>query len=261
VLEGVRALVSDSAEGQRKINGTREQHYRLEAYEGGPSGYWTNKGEAAEIDELYGKSLAMGVAALDAWLFSSQNGYAHQCYHGFASGLWWSSHTMPEAGGFRAHPGWLALTLRNRFARGTDLLAVSFVSQPSVEVKSDKGTEQVPLLSAYAIKDKSSVSVFVLSRKYPGQHDGVNLGNGYTPVVVHLPFASRPRRITLHKLAHTDGSPANPSENNRQLENIAIHSSEIPLSAYGNPFRINAETGGGADGMPPGTVFLYLFEL
>ena len=86
-LEGVRALVSDSAEGQRKINGTRGQHYQLEAYEGGPSGYWTNKGEAAEIDELYGKSLAMGVAALDAWMFSSQNGYAHQCYHGFCERL------------------------------------------------------------------------------------------------------------------------------------------------------------------------------
>jgi hypothetical protein len=55
-----------------------------------------------------------------------------------------------------------------------------------------------------------------------------------------LPFATTPSAIRLHKLAHADGSAADPSESNRAAENIVIHSSEIPthlvaLDATGNP--------------------------
>jgi hypothetical protein len=39
-----------------------------------------------------------------------------------------------------------------------------------------------------------------------------------------------------------------------------IHSSEIPVSAYRNGLQINEETGGGQEGMPPSTVYLYVFE-
>ena len=38
----------------------------------------------------------MGLAALDAWLYSSYHGFKHQCYLGFSSGKWWSWHTLPE---------------------------------------------------------------------------------------------------------------------------------------------------------------------
>lgn len=259
-MEANRELIQASTEASRKLNGTRGLRYSVEAYEGGPSGYWTNKGDAAEIDEQYGKSLAMGVAALDTWLFSSLNGYTHQCYYGFSSGGGWSSHTMPEAGGFRAHPGWLALELRNRFARGQDMLAVNSLKIPAYELAVKGGKERVPLITAYALRDSSSLSVFVLSRKYPGKHDGLDFGNGYTPVTLKLPFAKKPRRITLHKLAHPDGSSADPSENNRQADNVVIYSSEIPVAAYKTDFAINQETGGTRDGMPPGTVYLYVFE-
>jgi hypothetical protein len=259
-MEAMRNLIADSDEVRRKINGTLGRQYRLEAYEGGPSGYWTNKGEAAEIDELYGKSLAMGVAALDAWLFSSLHGFSHQCYLGFSSGIGWSSHTMPEAGGFRAHPGWLALKMRNVFARGREMLGVDFVHVPSIEHQEGKKVERLPLVSAYAFKDSSSVSVVVLSRKYPGKHDGADFGSGYTPVAIRVPSLATPRRIILYKLAHRDGSPATPAENNRQDERIVINSSEIPISAYHNGLQINEETGGGREGMPPGTVYLYTFE-
>lgn len=259
-MEAIQKLLTDSDEVRRKINGTLGQHYRLEAYEGGPSGYWTNQGDAAEIDELYGKSMAMGVAALDTWLFSSLHGFSHQCYLGFGSGKWWSSHTMPEAGGFRGHPGWLALKLRNVFARGREMLGVELLRVPSIDHLKDKKVEHLPLVSAYAFKDSSSVSVAVLSRKYPGKHDGEDFGSGYTPVNIRVPSLTKPRRIVLYKLAHRDGSPASPSENNRESERIVIHSSEIPVSAYRNGLQINVETGGGREGMSPGTVYLYVFE-
>jgi hypothetical protein len=259
-MESMRKLITDSHEVQRTINGTLGQHYQLEAYESGPSGYWTNKDAAAEIDELFGKSQAMGVAALDVWLFSILHGFSHQCYFSFGSGKWWSSHTLPEAGGFRAHPGWLALKMRNVFARGREMLAVDLPHVPSlVRVEGGK-TESLPLVSAYALKDSASVSVFVLSRKYPGRHDGVDLGSGYTPVTIRVPSLPSPRRILLYKLAHRDGSPADPAENNRQDEKIVIHASEIPASAYRDGLRIDESTGGGRDGMPPGTVYLYVLE-
>jgi hypothetical protein len=259
-MEAMRQLVADSAEVRRKINGSMGKSYRLEAYEGGPTGYWTNTGDAAEVDELYGKSLAMGVAALDTWLFSSLHGYSHQCYLAFGSGIWWTSHTMPEAGGFRAHPGWLALEMRNLFARGRRMFDVELSRVPAIERLEDKKVRTFPLVSAYAFGDNSSVSVAVLSRKIPGKHDGVDFGSGYTPVTIRVPSLTNVRRITLIKLAHRDGTPADPAENNRQDEKIVIHSSEIPATSYRGTLRIDEQTGGGPEGLPPGTVFLYVFE-
>ena len=167
---------------------------------------------------------------------------------------------MPEAGGFRGHPGWLALKLRNVFARGREMLGVELLRVPSIDHLKDKKVEHLPLVSAYAFKDSSSVSVAVLSRKYPGKHDGEDFGSGYTPVNIRVPSLTKPRRIVLYKLAHRDGSPASPSENNRESERIVIHSSEIPVSTYRNGLQINVETGGGREGMSPGTVYLYVFE-
>ena len=102
--------------------------------------------------------------------------------------------------------------------------------------------------------------VFVLSRKYPGNHDGVDFGTGFTPVTIHLPFATAPAAIQLYKLAHADGSAADPNENNLAAPNVVIHGSTIPTTAWNQDFPINASTGGTAAGMPPGTVFLYVFQ-
>ena len=253
---GMRELIQDATEACRELNGTTSARYRVLAYEGGPSGYWQNEDEP-EIDENYGKSLAMGVAALDAWLYSSQWGYGEQYYLGYSSGRWWSSHTMPEAGGFLPHAGWLALTMRNRYALGQEMLAVDPVQTPAYERNPD---ERVPLISAYAIRSSNATSVFVLSRKEPGQHDGYDFGNGYTPVLLHLPFSDAPSRITRYALTHPDGSFADPAENNRFEENVAITSVDVPISAYDSAFPIDESTGGGAEGLPPGTVFLYVFE-
>jgi len=260
-ITNMAPLIRDASKVNRQLNGTQGTKYRLEAYEGGPSGYWTNQ-DNQEIDELYGKSLAMGVAALDAWLYSSQHGYVHQCYLGFASGGWWSSHTLPEAGGFRAHAGWLALQMRNRYALGDQMLGVTFSSLPTYNRSQSTTSPDIqPLIASYVLKDDNAYYVFVLSRKYPGTHDGVNFGTGYTSTNLHLPFAWTPSKITLHKLAHPDGSAAGPDENNRAEEKIAIVHQDIPLAAFSSQtLPINAQTGGTAQGLPPGTVYLYVFE-
>ena len=246
-------LIEAAAASRDQLNAAGA-NYQLIAYEGGPSGYWTND-DNPEIDELYGKSLAMGVAALDTWLYSTLNGYGHQCYLGFSSGRWWTSHTPPEAGALRPHIGWLGLKLRNRFAPGEEMLETSIERLPRLQ----RGEEAVPLFSSYALRSGNQVYVFVLSRVLDGNHDGVDFGAGVVPVTLHLPFLERPSSIMLHKLANIDGSPADPRANNREAMTIDIVSSELDIAHYSNDFVINEQSGGLTGGMAPGTAYLYVF--
>jgi hypothetical protein len=228
--------------------------YELIAYEGGPSGYWQNK-EKPEVDELYVKSVAMGLAALDAWLYSSYHGFKHQCYLGFSSGKWWSSHTLPEAGGFRPHAGWLALQLRNRHARGDCMREITFESVPTYR----RNEEKVPLLAAYALTGDRVCSLFLLNRKMPGRHGGTDFGSGATPVTVNLPFPSV-QKLTLHRIARTDGSPTDPRDNNLESRKVTIISEELPTSVFSQQFVVNKKTGALSEGLPQGGVYLYVFE-
>ena len=117
-----------------------------------------------------------------------------------------------------------------------------------------------PLIGAYAMKDDAgNYSVILLSRKLDGKHSGADLGDGYTPVTVKLPFA-KAKKITLHTLAKPDGSPANPRENNFDRERIAIISKPVPASKLTGKLVVDATTGGGPGGLPPGAIFLYVFE-
>jgi hypothetical protein len=250
----MRALITEAAATRDSLNAAGATHYSLTAYEGGPSGYWTNE-DNPEIDELYGKSVAMGASALDAWLFSSQNGYGYQCYLGFSSGTWWSSHTLPEAGGFRPHPGWLALKLRNRFAVGSEMVATVPNSQPTM----DNDGEELPLIASYALRGDNSYSVFVISRKLDGEHDGVDFGPGLTPLSLRLPI-DRVTNMTRYRLEAPDGSPADPRTNNRESLEVVIGSRTIDPALFSSDFVIDADTGGEAGGIPPGSINLFVFD-
>ena len=251
---GQRDLILQAAATRDYLNAAGDTSYQIVAYEGGPSGYWTNP-DNPEIDELYGKSVAMGVAALDAWLFSSQNGYTYQCYLGFNSGIWWSSHTLPEACGFRAHPGWLALKMRNRYAIGKQMLQTIHNTEPTINTDG----EDISLIGSYAFTDGNTCSIFVLSRKLDGVHDDVDFGNGYTPVTLHLPF-DEIRRITRYRLEQPDGTPVDPRANNRDSLEVVIGSEQIDTGYFNSDFVINENTGGGIGGIPPGSIQLFVFE-
>ena len=82
--------------------------YDIVAYEGGPSGYAIpghDTHEQQAINEKYGKSQAMAIAALDSWLLSYQYGWTDQCFLGYGQGLYWNSHTTLWDG-FRPCPAW-----------------------------------------------------------------------------------------------------------------------------------------------------------
>lgn len=246
---GMFPLIEQVAATQAALAASGAATYRVFAYEGGPSGYYLpGQGEpqAVAISERYGKSLAMGMSALDSWLYSSQNGYGHQAYLGYASGNYWSSHTLPYLGGFRRHTGWLALMMRNLYAEGTDMLQTTFNSVPSYQ----REGQSVPLMSAYTLRGDDSLSVFLLSR----QLDTV------TPVTLHLPI-SQCSAVTRYALTAPDGSPADPRASNTEAENVVINRVALdPAVCAGGTLEVGPSTGGVEGGMAPGTVYLYVFE-
>ncbi len=252
-------LIDKVAETREYLMAQGLADYAPIAYEGGPSGYYVpGQGTVTQtaISQLYGKSQGMGVAAMDVWLYSSLNGYKHQEMFGFASGDNWTSHTMPLAGGFRRHSGWLSLMMRNRYASGDTMLQTTLNTYPSY---TREGVE-VPLLTAYTISDTDSLSLFVLSRKLGGVHDNADFGDGTTPVTVHFPPRSC-AALTRYALTAPDGSPTDPRVNNTDEENIALTSVSLDtaLCAAGE-LVIGPDTGGVAGGMPQGTVYLYVFD-
>ncbi|HQK93746.1 MAG TPA: Ig domain-containing protein [Armatimonadota bacterium] len=225
--------------------------YDLAAYESGPSGYTLpgqGNAEQVEVNERYGKSLAMGVAALDAWLGAYALGWTYQGFLGYGQGQYWNSHTGFSEG-FRPCPGWQALALRNRFASG-DMVWVGADSTPTLRM----GEASYPLVGAYAFRDGDRWSVFVLSRKLDGNHDGASFGDGSTPVLLKMPFASV-QRIELHRLT------GDPRDSNRSETRIQPESVDVPAGALrAGEFRVDAQTGGVPGGMPPGSIYCYVFH-
>lgn len=235
----------------REVLAKRNHAYDLGAYESGPSGYVPRPGLTPEqylAKEKQGKSLAMGVAALDTWLHAYLHGWTDQMYSCFSQGWFWSSHT-PLAEGFRPHCAWLAQTMRNQFARG-DMVQVNEKSNPTILWSK----HAYPLIGVFAMRDQDRWSVFVLSRKLDGRHDGHDFGDGATPVTLNLPFRSA-TAITLHKLT------GNPRESNREKMNIAIQTQNVPVTTMKDgSFAVNEAAGGDKNGMPPGSIYLYVFE-
>ncbi|MCW2278227.1 LamG-like jellyroll fold domain-containing protein [Heliophilum fasciatum] len=223
--------------------------YDLTAYEGGPSGYALSN-LSDEVNEKYGKSLAMGVASVDSFLYASYMGWTYQNFFSYGQGVSWNSHTLRQ-NGFRPTPGWLGVGLRNQ-ASGAML-----VTQELSNVYYDRNAQKIPLIGTYVLRNGNQYALFVLSRKLDGRHGGADFGDGYTPVTVELPF-THPQAIKLFTLT------GDPRENNLTAMKITISPEiAVPVAAYDSVnrrFTINEATGGGAQGMPPGSVFLYLFE-
>ena len=223
-------------QGQARDILARTHHpYDIVAYEGGPSGYpipsmGRGTRQQAEIAEFYGKSLAMAVAALDSWMRSYQYGWTEQAFLGYGQGKMWNSHT-PLWDEFRPIPGWQALTLRNRFARG-DLMQVNEKNLPTIPW--DK--KEYPAVGAYAMRDGARWSVFVVSRTLTQP----------VPVTLHLPFRAA-GKIALHTLA------GDPRDNNIDREKISLESKDLPANSMRDG-TLKIEP------MPAGNIYLYIFE-
>ncbi len=218
----------------------RSGHFMdLLGYEGGPSGYSLPGQEphpnAFEYSERYGKSLAMATASLEAWLSAYKYGFGDQGYLSMGIGAYWSSHTMIHKG-YRPHAGWLATVMRNRYATGR-MIASEVASAPTINWD---GVEY-PLISSYAFRDGNRLSVFVMSRKLGGVHDGVDWGDGSTPVTLVLP-GNPVSPATLYRLS------GDPRATNRESMQVSIQSSTVNLSRETQIV------------MPEGSIYLYVVD-
>lgn len=209
---------------QQKADAANGLVYSLAVYEGGPGGDIT----ATQGDT----SLAAAVGNLDTFLYSSLMGIQQQNFFLFNFGVGpYSSHSYLW-NGFRPHPVWEALQMRNQYCHG-DMVNVATNSVP---VTSD--TNAFPLISTYAFHEVNAsgldqVDVVVLSRDL----------NNSTPVTLNLPGASTGTG-TLYTLT------GDPRTNNDTTLNIPIGTTALSGVSPSYTFT-----------MPPGSVYLFQFPL
>lgn len=213
--------------------------YRLAAGEGGPRYYHPTPTRPADpASERAGKSLAAGVAVLDAYLYNLSCGFRHQAFYALQPGPNWTSHTVFNRG-FRPHPVWLALQMRNQHATG-DMVRVDLASAPTVDLPALVSTVRdfrippragIPLVTAYAFKDGPRYSVFILSRQLSIP----------TPVTLRLP--ARPVAATLYTLS------GDPRATNLHRRRVKVR--ERRLHALNQALAFT---------LPPASVYLFVVD-
>jgi len=189
----------------------------LVKYEAGPGYSIPNaKKPWREEEERIGKSLALGIATLDNFLFVINND-GNSNYFKFTGGNNWSSHNKFMV----PHTTYLALTLRNEYCKGA-LLEVEEGVQNRVTLKEQqsvgldnrgnrrktvmKELKDVPLTRLYAFKDGSTHSYIFLNRSFT-EEQTIELSVPYTPS----------SEYTLYSLTHKD-----PRITNREKLNVDI---------------------------------------
>lgn len=241
----------------RALNSRTGKALKIGTYEAGP-GYALNglnndrvtPRQAAEQEQVQ-KSLASGVATLDVFLSQAAQGYHLQNFFTFAAGDYWKSHARWYDGG-QAYPAWKALASFNHHATGA-MLATQTVEVPQIELQSPKAGKitRSPAVAAYATRNKNRVAVILISRKLAGHPDPDD--TGFTPVTVDLPFRSA-QAITLHRMS------GEATAHNLHADNVTVET--LPLGKHwrGQQLHVDPSTGGAAQGLPPSSVFLYVFE-
>ena len=213
----------DSQIAQQKADAANGLKYELAVYENGPGG---------DITSTQGDtSLAAAVGNLDTVLYSSLQGIQQENFFlfNFGSGPY-SSHSYLYDG-FRPHPAWEALQMRNQYCKG-DMVNVQTNTVP---VTSD--ANQFPLIATYAFHETNASGV--------EQYDVVVLSrdlNNKTPVTLRLPAAPA-GNPTLYTLT------GDPRTNNDTQLNIPIAQSTL------SPAQNFTFT------MPPGSVYLFQFPV
>ncbi len=209
-------------------------HYELGAYEGGPGYSLPGQGNGS-VEAAYGHSLAAGVASLDAELYFQYQDAGVQAYYKFADTNSWSTHTY-YADGFRPHPSFLAIQMRNNYASG-DMLMAATIDGPAIDVEqtgNQPESQDIPLIQPYVYRDGDTYSVFVLSRDLDETHD----------VTLHLPFDSA-ASTSLYRIT------GDPRDSNLDTMNIDIEQVAGVPNATSDEYTFP---------MPPGSVYVYVFE-
>ncbi len=163
-------------------------------YEAGPGYQLPGPGKKpAEEEEAFGKSLALGITTLDAFMFEMERNFDYQCYFKFGFGSYWSSHTDNTS--WRRNPSYEALLMVNQYTNGdmmvVDNSAVKRITIPTMETTSIdnhgkaktsivNGRKNVPLTKCYAFKDGKRHSILLYNRSF-SETRSVQLDLPYSP--------------------------------------------------------------------------------
>ncbi len=220
----------------------------LGTYEAGP-GYQLNGLNGARVgpedaaeQERVMKSLASGVATLDAFLARAAQGYQIQNFYGYGPGEYWRSHALDKNGG-QAYPSWRLLEIYNRRLTG-DFLEVETLEVPRITMEGEKhrlAVDDGPLIGAYATRTQDRLALVVISRRVPDYPEPGD--DGMTRVEIELPEISAESLTEISMTGDYDST-------NITLEEVRPFEMSLPIP--GDRLVI--------PDLAPGSVRIYLFE-
>jgi hypothetical protein len=241
-----------------QIGRARGRPLGVGTYEGGP-GYVRNglngarvTDEERALQERVMKSQAAGVATLDELLAQAERGYGLQNFFLYKKGGYWSSHAWWHEGG-QAWPSWKLWSLYDNEGRG-DFLEIDTQSVPVADFPKRhlrRAVEDAPLVGVYATRAQDRLNVFVISRRTPGFPDAQDDGCG--PVEISLPIRGA-ASLTVHRM---DGPY---DAHNIGADRVKIETEALPLPVDPARLALGIGTGAKACGLPPGSVYLYVYE-
>jgi hypothetical protein len=194
-----RALI-DAIVARQQLDAANRTPYSLAAYEEGPGAdSGTHSGDT---------SLAAAVGAVDVALYASMSGFGPQNLYMYQLGSGpFTSHSN-FANGFRPHPVWEALQMRNQYCAGPLVW-----TNPNTVPTSTDGNNY-PLIGVYTFQDANNqADVIVVSRDL----------NNATPVTLHFP-AVPTGNAQLYTLT------GDPRTGNDQALNIPIGSQQVAVT-------------------------------
>jgi PKD repeat protein len=212
-------------------------------------------------ENQFGRATPAAVAMLDGSLMALSLGFQNLHYFTFSPQIGaWGSNTEERFGGY-SYPFAKALALYNRYGTG-HLLKVETVSTPKWDFPAYEALDNTtrvkrdalpgsPLVGVYASAAGDRVTLFLLSRKL--DNFPVTGDEGFTPATVKLPFA-KAKKVTLHKLA------GDPRTNDLFEELHKVETIALDLKGFSGTLTVNDKTGADARGLPPASVFCYVFE-
>jgi|GEM_PF-3282304 len=177
-------------------------------YEAGPGYSLPGPGKKpAEEEEMFGKSLALGISTLDAFMYELERKFGFQCYFKFGFGNYWSSHVDSDS--WRRNPSYEALLMVNKYCNGNlmevDSSNVKRINIPKMKIShidnhgrahhnEISGRKNVPLTKCYAFQDGKKHSFLLFNRSFKESRK-VKLELPYTPdskAVLHKLTAKSP---------------------------------------------------------------------
>lgn len=237
--------LTDQHAASHRLLGKMGTPAALATAEGGPDYDLPTPGMAYDGEQdRFGKSLASAVGTLDSFLYNAARGFGPQAYHAFGVGARWTSHSGWDDG-FRPHPAWLALQLRNIHAAG-DMVEATVTGGPRIDLPpidsvltsgfSSKhyhvpARAGVPLVAAYAFRAPGRLSLFVLSRRLA------------RPTTVHLHLPTAPGAAMLYTLA------GDPRANNIDTLQIPVRRRILRGFFQDHSFEL-----------PPGAIYLFVID-